>query len=72
MLEKTDMTFKMGCLTNEAANVLATPLSNQVTLRRHIGMLVGHYDVVFVYKKRSLFHQEDHLISRISCSRDKQ
>ena len=45
-----------------------TCLSNQMTSWRHI--TTWHCDVVFVQQKRSLFHQEDQLISRIFDSTD--
>ena len=38
---------------NEAANVLATCLSNQMTPWRHIRM--WHYDIVFVFKNGHYF-----------------
>ena len=51
---------------NEAANVLVTCLSNQMmSWTWH-----NNNDVVFVQQKRSLFHQEDHLISQIVYLRD--
>ena len=34
--------------------------------------MTWHYDVVFVQQKRSLFHQENQLISRVVYSRDKK
>ena len=60
---KKDRTQKI----NKAAKVLATRLSNQWRRIR-----TWHYGVVFVQQKRSLFYQEDQLISRISYSKDKK
>ena len=60
---KKDRTQKI----NKAAKVLATRLSNQCRRIR-----TWHYGVVFVQQKRSLFYQEDQLISRISYSKDKK
>ena len=62
------MTHKVFCSVtwnNEAANTLATCLSNQMTSLRR-GIMTSYLGV----KKRSLLHQEDQLISRISNSRD--
>ena len=55
-------------IVNKVANVLAMCLSNQVTSSCHITTWL--YDAVFVPQKRSLFHQEDNLISRIFDLRD--
>ena len=54
--------------------IMTQPTSWQPVSRikwRHITTWhYSYYDVLFVQQKRSLFHQEDHLISRISHSRD--
>ena len=60
--------FPLTKKKNDASIVLATCLSNQMMSLRH--NRTWHYGVVIVQQKWSLFHQDYHLISRISYSRD--